>query len=272
MPQRHSRTPARSWSPLPAHRAGSERISARIKRTSVSRQLTITITLPRGRRVNHVPPTKVQKAVQSSQPTAWSVIVTTLLTFMAVFSLVALLMAAIPVQRQVPKKLTVTAVATVSQPLAMKRSAPTRLLVPAAGIDTSLVGVGKTLDGSIDMPNGFDIAGWYELAPTPGEIGPAVIVGHLDSIYGPAVFWNLDKLHPGDTVQVDRSDGNVATFKVNKLALFPQDNFPTQAVYGNINYAGLRLITCGGQFNYLTRHYSHNVVVYASLITQPTKT
>jgi hypothetical protein len=147
----------------------------------------------------------------------------------------------------------------------LKRSTPVRLQIPKIGIDTSLVAVGLQPSGAIAMPGGFDVAGWYDHGPTPGEIGPAVIVGHVDRVDGIAIFWRLRELKPSDKIKVVRADGSVARFNVTALRQFPQDKFPTKEVYGKINYAGLRLITCGGTFNTSTQHYSHNTVVYATL-------
>jgi len=148
----------------------------------------------------------------------------------------------------------------------MPRSDPLRIRIPKIDLDTSIIPVGLDATGAIAMPNAFDITGWYTGGPTPGQIGPAVIVGHVDSIHGIAIFWRLRELVPGDIVAIDRQDGTTANFKVTDIKQFPQDAFPTQAVYGNINYAGLRLITCGGVFNTTTHHYSHNTVVYGQLI------
>jgi len=130
-----------------------------------------------------------------------------------------------------------------------------------------LIKLGKNPDGSLATPERYDIAGWYEFAPTPGETGPAIIVGHVDNYLGPAVFFNLKSLHPGQSIFVTREDKQVVEFRVDSVELFDQQSFPTNAVYGNIDYPGLRLITCGGAFNPLTGHYSHNTVVYARRFT-----
>lgn len=148
----------------------------------------------------------------------------------------------------------------------MPRSDPLRIRISKIDLDTSIIPVGLDASGAIAMPDAFDITGWYTGGPTPGQIGPAVIVGHVDSIHGIAIFWRLRELVPGDIVSVDRQDGTTANFKVIDIKQFPQDAFPTSEVYGNINYAGLRLITCGGVFNTATHHYSHNTVVYGQLM------
>lgn len=148
--------------------------------------------------------------------------------------------------------------------LSLSRSEPVRLQIPSIAIDTQLVPVGLQPSGAIAMP-GPDMAGWYDQSPTPGEIGPSVIVGHVDKIGGIAVFWRLRELAPGDTFSITRQDGSTANFTVSDVRQLPQDSFPSQEVYGNIDYAGVRLITCGGVFNEQTGHYSDNTVIYGRL-------
>jgi hypothetical protein len=145
-------------------------------------------------------------------------------------------------------------------------SQPDRLYIDKIGVDTALTNVGLKPDGSLDVPADYHIAGWYSSSPTPGEIGPSVIDGHVDNHEGLGVFWRLRELAPGDTIRITRQDSSVATFKVDAVRQFPQDNFPTDLVYGKINYAGVRLITCGGVFNSDTHHYSDNIVVFGSLL------
>lgn len=145
----------------------------------------------------------------------------------------------------------------------LPRSAPTELHIPGIGVDAPVVSVGQKSDGSIEVPGPHD-TGWYDLGPSPGEIGPAVIVGHVDYVtIGPAVFWNLRNMKIGDEFTVDRQDGTSVKFKVTDVQSYGQDAFPTAKVYGNINYPGLRLVTCTGDFNYATHHYSNDLVVYA---------
>ncbi|MDD7942881.1 sortase [Actinomycetospora lutea] len=110
-------------------------------------------------------------------------------------------------------------------------------------------------------------AGWYRHSPTPGERGPAVLLGHVDSAHdGPAVFFNLGALRPGDTASVRRADGRDAVFRVTRVATVPKDRFPTDEVYGDTTGAELRLITCGGTFDRGAGSYTDNVVVDAVLI------
>jgi sortase (surface protein transpeptidase) len=154
-----------------------------------------------------------------------------------------------------------------AKPKSLPHSIPTHLDIPVIGISADIMQVGLAADGSLETPPVLEyITGWYRNGPTPGEIGPAVIVGHVDSYKGISVFWRLRELKAGDEVDITRTDGSVAKFKVEALQEFDQANFPTQSVYGNIDHAGLRLITCGGTFSTATGHYDHNTVVFASLI------
>lgn len=149
----------------------------------------------------------------------------------------------------------------------LRAAEPSRLVISKLGIDTGFVRLGMNDDGTMQVPAGYSEVGWYQHSPTPGEIGPSVAVGHLDGPHGPAVFWRLHELVPGDMVEIHRIDGSVARFTITATAQFSQDNFPTNEVYGNINYAGLRLITCGGTFDRQAKRYSHNTVIYASLVS-----
>lgn len=148
----------------------------------------------------------------------------------------------------------------------LPKSEPVHLRVPDVNIDTNLLTVGRNSDGTLEVPESPHIAGWYKHGPTPGELGPAIIVGHVDSHRGPGVFWRLRELRPGQIIEVKRANGTTAKFTVQSTKEFAQNNFPTKEVYGNINHGGLRLITCGGTYNRITDSYSHNTVVYASLV------
>lgn len=159
-----------------------------------------------------------------------------------------------------------SAQAAAAEPTVMPRSVPIRLEIPDIGVSTDLIQLGKNNDGTIATPERYDIAAWYKYSPTPGELGPAVITGHVDNYLGAAVFFRLRELQPEQQIRVIREDGRTAIFRVDRVQLVDQDNFPTDEVYGNISHAGLRLITCGGIYNPVTNRYSHNVVVYASLI------
>ncbi len=150
-------------------------------------------------------------------------------------------------------------------------SSPVSLSIPALGVTSSLLQLGLNPDGSVQVPDLNDPdskAGWYRNSPAPGSPGPAIILGHIDSRkYGPGVFYRLGDLRPGDTIDVARADGTVAVFRVDGVLLYPKDQFPTLAVYGNIDHAGLRLITCGGTFDPSKRSYESNIVAYATLVS-----
>jgi hypothetical protein len=142
---------------------------------------------------------------------------------------------------------------------------PVRLLVPAAGIATALPAVHLDGSGILVPPDDVATAGWFADGTAPGDVGPAVLVGHVDSTAGPGVFFRLRDLRPGDGIEVRRADGSVVRFAVTRVARYPKTAFPTAAVYGPTPDAELRLITCGGAFDRAARSYLDNVVVYARL-------
>jgi LPXTG-site transpeptidase (sortase) family protein len=144
---------------------------------------------------------------------------------------------------------------------------PVSLVIPAIGVTTSLVHLGLTSTGALQVPPTTAVAGWYTGSPRPGAIGSAVIAGHIDSYQGPGVFYRLSKLQRGDRVYVRRADGTLAVFKVTEVRMYPKDDFPTVTVYGATPTPQLRLITCGGTFDYSTGSYLSNTVVYATQVT-----
>lgn len=149
----------------------------------------------------------------------------------------------------------------------LPKSTPTHISVSSVGIDAPITPVGQDAEGSIEMPPLFDwTTGWYKYSPTPGEVGPSIIVGHVDTYKGISVFWKLRDVKQGDVIEITRADGSTVKFRVSGLKQFEQANFPTQEVYGNLKYPGLRLITCGGSFNQQTESYTQNTVVYAFMI------
>jgi hypothetical protein len=155
------------------------------------------------------------------------------------------------------------------QPTPLRPSIPVILEVPGIGVRSTLLRLGQGADGSLAVPPPgptYDQAGWYRYSPTPGSLGPAVIVGHVDSRRGgPSVFYRLGELRRGDTIRVTRADGSVAVFAVEQVRRFTKSDFPTRLVYGNTDHAALRLVTCGGPFDRNTGHYRDNIVVLASL-------
>lgn len=152
----------------------------------------------------------------------------------------------------------------------LDHSAPSRLDIPAVNIHTRLLRLGLNDDGTLEMPWRPLLAGWYGESPTPGERGPAVIVGHVDSTEtGPAVFYRLGELITGDTIRVSRQDGTRAVFRVTAVRLYPRSEFPTAAVYGDTARSTLRLITCGDWDEHAEK-YVGNVVVFADLVAPRT--
>jgi len=149
-------------------------------------------------------------------------------------------------------------------------SAPLALAIPAIDVRSDLQRLGLTAAGTMEVPAPgprYDDAGWYRHSPTPGALGPAVIVGHVDSAAnGPSVFYRLGSLRRHDKVLVTRADGTVAVFAVDSVRRYRKSRFPTGLVYGNTDHAALRLITCGGPIEAESGHYRDNVVVLASLI------
>jgi hypothetical protein len=150
--------------------------------------------------------------------------------------------------------------------LVLPASTPVSITVPRLRIRSDLVRLGVNGQGVMDVPSDPAQAGWYDLGPTPGELGPAVIAGHVTWDLVPAVFFRIGNLHPGDRLRVVRRDGVTATFEVRAVRRFPKVRFPTKAVFGPIDYAGLRLITCGGTYDSSTHKYLDNIVVFARLV------
>lgn len=147
----------------------------------------------------------------------------------------------------------------------LARSVPVRVRIPAIAVNAPVVGLGLNTDGTIQVPPlaEHNVTGWYKYGPTPGQQGPAVILGHVDSSTGPSVFYKLKDLRKGDTVYVTLADGQRPAFTVDGVQEAAKDRFPTGAVYGQVAYQGLRLITCGGPFDTASGHYLDNVIVYA---------
>jgi sortase (surface protein transpeptidase) len=157
--------------------------------------------------------------------------------------------------------------AAVPQPSPSQVPEPVRLIIPSIGVRTGLVHLGLTSSGALQVPATTAVAGWYTGSARPGAIGAAVIAGHIDSVSGPGVFFRLRLLRPGERVYVRRADGSLAVFEVTAVHSYLKVRFPTMAVYGPVPAAELRLITCGGTFDYATGHYLSNVIVYADLVS-----
>ncbi len=151
------------------------------------------------------------------------------------------------------------------QPTAAPVPLPVRLDIPAIGVRTQLIRLGITKAGTLQVPSSTAVAGWYTGSARPGAIGAAIIAGHIDSYLGPGVFYRLNLLKPGELVYVRRANHSLAVFRVTSVHSYLKTKFPTEAVYGPVPDAQLRLITCGGTFDEATGHYLSNVVVFAIL-------
>ena len=153
-----------------------------------------------------------------------------------------------------------------ARPLA--RSAPIEIRIPGIGVNAPVMKVGRAADGTVEVPPlaEHNLTGWYRYGPSPGQRGPAVILGHVDSTAGISVFYHLRNMHAGEKVYVTLADGKVAMFTVDGLQRVAKDAFPTASVYGTAGYPSLRLITCGGPFDQATGHYVDNIIVYAHLV------
>jgi sortase (surface protein transpeptidase) len=145
--------------------------------------------------------------------------------------------------------------------------APVRIDIPRIGVSSSLMRLGRDSGGAVETPplSRAAVAGWYELGPRPGDPGSAVILGHVDSDGGPAVFYRLRELRRGDEVRVGRADGSSVSFVVERTEQFPKERFPTDEVYYPTGTPGLRLVTCGGLFDHSSGHYRSNIIAFAAL-------
>jgi sortase (surface protein transpeptidase) len=144
---------------------------------------------------------------------------------------------------------------------------PVRIDIPGIGVSSSLIRLGRAPDGTVEVPEPFGVAGWYAPGTRPGDPGSAVILGHVDSKRGPAVFFRLRELRRGDQVRVKRADGSWLRFVVERTEQFDKQRFPTDDVYYPTLTPGLRLVTCGGLFDASSGHYRSNIIVFAAIRT-----
>ena len=142
---------------------------------------------------------------------------------------------------------------------------PVRVEIPSIGVASSLDRLGRAPDGTVEVPREWEVAGWYAPGPRPGDPGSAVILGHVDSKGGPAVFYRLHQLRRGDQIKIARSDGSAVGFVVQRTEQYPKDRFPTDEVYYPTLTPTLRLVTCGGDFDATAGHYRSNVIVFATM-------
>lgn len=145
---------------------------------------------------------------------------------------------------------------------------PVGIELPSVGASGRVLPVALDPDGSIQEPDVHrpELGGWYTEGPRPGEVGPAVVIAHVDGDHKPGLFYRLHELTPGAEVRVTRADGSVAVFVVDRVERHPKSAFPTAAVYGDVPGAELRLITCGGVFDRQARNYLDNWIVWAHLV------
>lgn len=182
-----------------------------------------------------------------------------------VLALLLLTIAAAP-SGEAPKHVKAAASERVCAHDTRPKGTPCHIVIDEIGVDATVISLGLTRDGRLEVPTNFAQAGWWSGGPKPGDVGPAVIVGHVDSVAGPAVFYRLRQLGIGDRVTVFRIGESPVTFQVIDTAEYPKTAFPTDLVYGDIPYPGLRLITCGGAFNHATGHYVDNVIVFLRIV------
>lgn len=149
-------------------------------------------------------------------------------------------------------------------------ASPVRLDIPAINVTSLIKPLGLNADKTVQVPplGPMSYAGWYMYSPSPGQLGPSIILGHIDSArYGPGVFFKLGALRQRDIVSITRADHTVAVFEIERVVEYRKSRFPTTDVYGNTDHAALRLITCGGKFDPTARSYEDNIVAYASLVS-----
>ena len=148
-------------------------------------------------------------------------------------------------------------------------SPPVSITIPVIGVRGNIIHLGLTKSGALQVPGTTTVAGWYTGSPAPGAIGSSIIAGHIDSYLGPGIFYRLRLMQKGEKIYVRRTNGSVAVFRVTAKHMYLKARFPTADVYGPAPTAQLRLITCGGTFDRATGHYLSNVIVFATLISDP---
>lgn len=150
------------------------------------------------------------------------------------------------------------------QTVARTVAPPVTLGIPSLDITTRLIGLRKDRSGQLQVPEDPARAGWYSQGPAPGDDGPAVIVGHVDSYLGPGIFARIRGMKPGELIKIRRADGSLAVFAVTQVVEYAKRDFPTEVVYRGNGDTSLRLVTCGGEFDRRSKSYLSNVVVFAA--------
>ncbi len=212
----------------------------------------------------------IRSAAKSRGPGAWWVAVGVLLVVGVACIAVGLRDHRHPLAGPVVAPSTLSTAPAVTAPTTipvMARSVPVSLRVPSLALSVPLSTLGLNADGTIQVPTNDVEPGWFRLGPTPGQIGSAVILGHVDSRQGPGVFFQLRTLQAGDQVQVSLTDGAVVNFAVTSVATYTKTQFPAQQVYTSHGISALQLVTCGGAFDAQTGHYLSNIVVYTSFVS-----
>lgn len=144
---------------------------------------------------------------------------------------------------------------------------PKYLRIPAIGVSTNVISLGLKSDKTVQVPKDASEAGWFKQGPVPGQLGSSVILGHVDSTQGPAVFYQLRYLKPGNQISVRLSDGAIAHFKVARVATYLNENFPATKVYaGSPGRPTLNLVTCGGEYKADAGGYQSNVVAFTDYV------
>jgi len=147
------------------------------------------------------------------------------------------------------------------------RSQPIRITIRSIAVNAQVGTLGLQPDHQVMVPTNTRVVGWYKDGPPPGQIGSAVILGHVDSTKGPGVFFDLKSLKAGARISVVLRNGTVTNFSVTKVVQYSKSSFPDRLVYGSHGTRSLQLVTCGGTFDHATGHYESNVVVFTKLVS-----
>jgi sortase (surface protein transpeptidase) len=236
--------------------------------------LSVTITVRYPVKLRSKTKRKYTNKNKQNKKVAWS-----LLTFSVFFGYVAsipLIHASSPPELMQGGMTQSVSTTKISQDTTLKiaPSKPTSLNIPSIALSANIIETNLNADGSLEVTSDYNSAGWYKQSPTPGEVGPAVISGHVDNYQGPAVFWSISKLRQGQLINIYREDKSQIVFVIDQIEQHAQSSLPVDKIYGPTNYPGLRLITCGGIYDRTARSYTHNTVVYArfhSITIHPTQ-